>query len=362
MAQEIDLGLVVGPKGEQGDTGPKGEQGIQGPRGEQGIQGIQGPAGVPGPAGPQGAKGDPGTTDYNELINKPDLTLKLDKGKYNGTALDLKNELDNINENGYKGTGNGTFKHNNQDLKLITKSGFWFMNNMAKERDVPFASSFYGIDSHYDEGQGSMQIIANVGNVPDLYVRTSSVTLENTPTNYGKWESIITSNNKLFTGILGFESIRFIQNTASKTLNECYVDEVTGKPYRYLGGEPHNQVNSNFAPIDLLSNSLPKFKKIFSKKVTTGETHNIEDIRKFKALYFRNRSKNVGSILFNDEYLVGITDQKNPFTVYTIGADGAKASSVLGQFISYTQFRIENAQSTDNSIGYWNYIEIIGIY
>lgn len=42
---KVDLGSVVGPKG---DTGAKGETG---PQGEQGIQGIQ------GPAGPRGTNG-----------------------------------------------------------------------------------------------------------------------------------------------------------------------------------------------------------------------------------------------------------------------------------------------------------------
>ncbi len=45
---KVDLGSVVGPKG---DTGARGETG---PQGEQGIQGIQ------GPAGPKGATGEPG--------------------------------------------------------------------------------------------------------------------------------------------------------------------------------------------------------------------------------------------------------------------------------------------------------------
>ena len=45
MSKTIDLGMVKGPKGEQG---PQGIQGIQGPKGEQGphgAQGIQGPKG-----------------------------------------------------------------------------------------------------------------------------------------------------------------------------------------------------------------------------------------------------------------------------------------------------------------------------
>lgn len=66
-----------GEKGDRGETGPRGLQGAPGPagppgpKGEQGIQGQTGPQGIPGPAGP---KGDPGTTDYNQIANKPDLS------------------------------------------------------------------------------------------------------------------------------------------------------------------------------------------------------------------------------------------------------------------------------------------------
>lgn len=74
----IDAAIFIqGPKGEKGDKGDKGvkgdkgDQGIQGPQGEQGIQGEQGPA---------------GTTDYNELSNKPDLTEYM--GKITEAKLD----------------------------------------------------------------------------------------------------------------------------------------------------------------------------------------------------------------------------------------------------------------------------------
>lgn len=49
----------AGPKGDTGDTGPQGPKGDKGDTGEQGIQ------------GPKGDQGDPGTTDYNDLTNKP---------------------------------------------------------------------------------------------------------------------------------------------------------------------------------------------------------------------------------------------------------------------------------------------------
>ena len=59
--------------------GPKGEQGIQGPKGDKGEQGIQGPKGDKGDTGEQGPKGDTGpagTTDYNNLLNKPTIPTK----------------------------------------------------------------------------------------------------------------------------------------------------------------------------------------------------------------------------------------------------------------------------------------------
>lgn len=70
----------VGPQGLAGPMGPVGPQGIQGTKGDRGDIGPVGPrgeVGPQGPAGPKGDKGDPGSVDnvdYNNLLNKPDLT------------------------------------------------------------------------------------------------------------------------------------------------------------------------------------------------------------------------------------------------------------------------------------------------
>lgn len=56
---KILIGKIKGPQGDQGPKGDKGDQGIQGVQGKQGIQGPQGPT---GPRGPQGEKGDKGNT------------------------------------------------------------------------------------------------------------------------------------------------------------------------------------------------------------------------------------------------------------------------------------------------------------
>lgn len=56
---KIDLGQVVGAKGDTGATGPQGPKGDTGATGETGPQG---PKGDTGATGPQGPKGDTGAT------------------------------------------------------------------------------------------------------------------------------------------------------------------------------------------------------------------------------------------------------------------------------------------------------------
>lgn len=63
----IDAAIFIqGPRGDKGERGERGEQGPQGERGERGEQ------------GPQGETGPAGTTDYNELENKPDLSVYIE--------------------------------------------------------------------------------------------------------------------------------------------------------------------------------------------------------------------------------------------------------------------------------------------
>lgn len=50
----LDLGLVIGDTGPQGNTGPVGPAGPQGPTGPQGDTGDTGPIGPTGPAGADG--------------------------------------------------------------------------------------------------------------------------------------------------------------------------------------------------------------------------------------------------------------------------------------------------------------------
>ena len=72
LNEPVSFNLEVGnqgPKGDKGDTGSKGE------------------------TGDRGEKGDPGTTDYNQLQNKPQLDLYLKKSEANTTTADLLNKI-----------------------------------------------------------------------------------------------------------------------------------------------------------------------------------------------------------------------------------------------------------------------------
>ena len=67
-----------GPQGVKGDTGDQGPQGLPGADGAQGPQGVKGDTGDQGPQGIQGPEGPAGTTDYNDLTNKPDTITNAD--------------------------------------------------------------------------------------------------------------------------------------------------------------------------------------------------------------------------------------------------------------------------------------------
>jgi hypothetical protein len=82
----LDAATFFWAKGDKGDpftyddftpeqlAGLKGEKGE---KGDQGMQGIQGEKGEKGDTGDKGDKGDAGTTDYNDLENKPDLSIYM---------------------------------------------------------------------------------------------------------------------------------------------------------------------------------------------------------------------------------------------------------------------------------------------
>lgn len=64
--------------------------------GDQGPKGDKGDTGSKGDTGDRGEKGDPGTTDYNQLQNKPQLDIYLKKSDADTTTAGL---LNKINQN-----------------------------------------------------------------------------------------------------------------------------------------------------------------------------------------------------------------------------------------------------------------------
>nr|DAK98022.1 MAG TPA: nucleoid-associated protein [Caudoviricetes sp.] len=72
LNEPVNFNLEVGDQGPKGDKGDTGSQGETGDRGE---------------------KGDPGTTDYNQLQNKPQLDLYLKKSEANATTTNLLNKI-----------------------------------------------------------------------------------------------------------------------------------------------------------------------------------------------------------------------------------------------------------------------------
>ena len=75
---QLDLGPVLGPRGEQGPTGPQGPKGDTGDTGPQGPKGDPGSQGAQGPTGPQGEKGDAGKNATINGVNA--LTIETGDG------------------------------------------------------------------------------------------------------------------------------------------------------------------------------------------------------------------------------------------------------------------------------------------
>ena len=109
--------FILSLKGQKGDVGNIGPQGLKGDKGDVGLTGQQGSRGEQGPKGDTGAtgpQGEVGTTNYNDLLNKPDLTLYVSKEELNKstsmqvTTTETINKLENskdgfLNINSIKG-------------------------------------------------------------------------------------------------------------------------------------------------------------------------------------------------------------------------------------------------------------------
>lgn len=163
--QVIKIGEVItgppGPQGIQGEPGkplryedltPTQKAELKGPKGEPGNPGVpgkdgkslryedlteqqkaelKGAKGDPGTPGAPGKDGKPGTTDYNQLDNKPNLALKADKNYVDdqNTALTKKIDTglqDKVDRTGDTMTSNLNIVGNTADsLVLASATSTW---------------------------------------------------------------------------------------------------------------------------------------------------------------------------------------------------------------------------------------------
>jgi hypothetical protein len=253
---------LKGPKGDKGDTGERGPQGVPGPagpKGERGIQGQTGPQGTPGPAGP---KGDPGTTDYEQLDNKPDLTLKADKYYVDSQDTVLTKKIDTglqdkVNRAGDTMTGNLVLSTNTANpLELATTSAAgWQELNMShmgggNQNIIIFnAQNSAGIKTRYAQIQafmfdrqrtlGSVIISAsNGGNMKSVVTfLTGELRLENSKLTFGASDVAMIAGNGMPNGKVLAPvgstyidrdatngAIRWIKKTGGNSVNGWAVD------------------------------------------------------------------------------------------------------------------------------------------
>ena len=255
---------LKGPKGDKGDTGEKGSQGIPGPvgpagpKGEQGVQGQTGPQGAPGPAGP---KGDPGTTDYNQLDNKPDLT------KY-------------VSKTGDTMTGNLVLSTNTANpLELATTSAAgWQELNMShmgggNQNIIIFnAQNSAGIKTRYAQIQafmfdrqrtlGSVIISAsNGGNMKSVVTfLTGELRLENSKLTFGASDVAMIAGNGMPNGkVLAPVGSTYIDrdatNGAIRWIKKTGVNSVNGWAVDY-GDTGWRNITPNPLPANIASTTI----------------------------------------------------------------------------------------------------------
>lgn len=168
----INVGPLMGTKGEQGETGPQGPQGEtgpqgpqgeagpqgpQGPKGEQGPQGIQGPKGeqgiqgIQGPQGEQGPKGDAGTN------GKDGLTTKVNgKEQVNGEITLQPSDIGAAAQTDLNNhTGDGTVHHQIHQYSVTLTAVGWNSSTKRQTVSVTGVTDTYPVIVSYPPGSAN---------------------------------------------------------------------------------------------------------------------------------------------------------------------------------------------------------------
>ena len=138
---------ATGPQGETGSTGATGPKGDTGETGPQGATGATGPQGPTGATGPQGDTGPTGTTDYNDLTNKPDLSVYATHTELNTKQDTLVSgtNIKTINNESILGSGNINIDAENNDE--VTANALYDINQRLSEAEFGVKSIPQDIDA-----------------------------------------------------------------------------------------------------------------------------------------------------------------------------------------------------------------------
>lgn len=190
--------------------------------------------------------------EYFKIVNN--LT---DGGADKALSAEMGKEL---NEKGYKASGNGTFRILNSAFKDVKHSGFYLVSQDSGTIDLPDNIQYgYGIHTQYDRGVGGLQMLANGAINPNkpiaIYVRGAIYNSTAQEPNYNYWDMIMTMNNKYYLGNIGIAEVIYIQDTGIKEKDKGYIDKETGKVYIAIETNEDTTVTEKFKSADNISNS-----------------------------------------------------------------------------------------------------------
>lgn len=303
--------------------------------------------------------------------NKQDKT----DNTLNTTSKEIVGAINEINRYGFDGAGNGTLRIENPNPNNIKNTGLLYLANIAdseyKKLYPVDSADFYAIHLNYNVNAGALQIMQSArGGKVDLYTRVANVRpgVEQNEPIYTEWESILTSNNKLFLGNAGISKVTYIQDAGTKTINQGYIDKDTGKLYRAKETNTDVTVTSKFELADNISNSQKvsgRATTLYSGIVTLNQVITVPNLNQFSMLVFRDRQFK-SSVLFKEEFMnkipnIGGDSDYCNVQVSPIGNKADGYASISCNIISPTQIKVIQLASNNSAISPQNFLNIVGV-
>lgn len=120
LKQRVDNGEFNGKDGQDGATGPVGPKGDKGDKGDTGLKGDKGDTGERGPQGEKGSKGDTGANGLDAKINGVN-TLTIEEGE--NITITQEGSTMTISSTGSGGTSDYDDLTNKPSINNVTLSG-----------------------------------------------------------------------------------------------------------------------------------------------------------------------------------------------------------------------------------------------